>query len=50
MLQTSLFMAPERVICGQGVALQVGVHAKDLGARKAFIITDEIIAVVTLFV
>jgi alcohol dehydrogenase len=49
MLQTSLFMAPERVICGQGVALQAGVHAKDLGARKAFIITDEIIAGLPVF-
>lgn len=48
-MQTSLFMTPERVICGQGVAMQAGLHAKTLGARKIFVITDETVARLTIF-
>lgn len=44
MSSTSLFMTPERVIFGQGVAQQAGQHAKDLGAKKVFVVTDRIIA------
>jgi alcohol dehydrogenase len=44
MMQTSLFMTPERVICSQGVAARAGEYAKAFGAKKVFIVTDEIVA------
>ena len=44
MYQPSLFMTPERVLFGRGVANRAGQYAKDLGAGKVFIVTDKIIA------
>jgi alcohol dehydrogenase len=45
----SLFMTPERVIFGQGVAQQAGQQAKELGAKKVFVVTDRIIAGLDVF-
>lgn len=40
----SLFMAPERVIFGRGVARDVGGYARQYGAKKVFVVTDEGVA------
>ena len=49
MVTSSLFMTPERVVFGQGVALQAGCYAKEFGAKKVFVVTDENIAKLDAF-
>lgn len=43
MSEISLFMSPEQTIFGRDAAKQVGKYAKLLGAKKVFVVTDEII-------
>ena len=44
MPEINLFMSPEQTIFGRDAARQVGKYAKLLGAKKVFVVTDEIIA------
>jgi alcohol dehydrogenase class IV len=46
---TRWFQHPERVIFGQGVAKQVGRLAKDLQARKAFVVTGRVVSTLDAF-
>jgi len=48
-LKGSLFMGPERVIFGVGVVHDTGTYAQQLGAKKVFLVTDEIIANIEAF-
>jgi alcohol dehydrogenase len=43
-LKGSPFMAPERMVLGCGVAKDTGTYAKQLGAKKVFLVADEIVA------
>ncbi|MFU8795212.1 MAG: iron-containing alcohol dehydrogenase [Dethiobacteria bacterium] len=43
-LKGSLFMGPERMVFGRGVAGDTGIYVKQLGGKKVFLVTDEIIA------
>lgn len=49
MSEPTIFMAPERVIFGEGAALQVGEHTKSLYAKKAFVVTDKTVAELDAF-
>ena len=40
----SLFMSPERVIFGRGVVSDLGMYVEQLGGKKVFIATDEIVS------
>lgn len=40
----TIFMTPERVICGEGAAVQVGEHTKSFGVKKVFVVTDNTVA------
>ncbi len=44
-----LFMHPERTFFGQGVARKVGECVKDLGGKRVFLVTDEIVAGLDVF-
>ena len=44
MSNTSLFMSPERVICGTGAVEQLGELLKEFGTRKVLVVTDDIVA------
>jgi 1,3-propanediol dehydrogenase len=43
-LKGSLFMGPERVIFGCGTVRDTGTYARQLGGKKVFLVTDEIVA------
>ena len=44
MSEPTIFMTPERVVFGEGSALQAGEYAKSFGASKVFIVTDKTVA------
>lgn len=43
-LKGNLFMGPERMVFGCGVARDTGIYVKQLGGKKVFLVADEIIA------
>ena len=44
-----LFVHPDRAFFGQGVAQQVGECVKELGGKKAFVVTDEGVVALDVF-
>ncbi len=48
-LKGNLFMGPERMVFGRGVARDTGIYAKQLGGKKVFLVADEIIAKLEAF-
>lgn len=44
MSEPTIFMTPERVIFGEGAAMQAGAHTKSLGVKKVLVVTDKTVA------